>query len=353
MPDNFEELLARLRESKSLFLSSEEATKQGAILPVLAKLGWDRDNIQEVIPEYSVGSGRVDYCLKTGEQSVFLEVKRANEELEGHQEQLLDYAFRQGVKLAILTNGLLWWFYLPLSEGSWEQRKFFTVDIQQQEASVAAAHFRQFLKKEAVSSGTAVKDAERMRESKQKESIIQKTIPKAWRQLCEEPDEILLELFAEKVESLCGHSPDHQKLAEYIAKTLKSDTITTTQPPIRRPGPKRSTKPIVGYTGKSPIAYRFEGEHYPVRTFKDILLGLCEALYRKHGMDFEQIFVLKGRKREHFSRDYKNMIYPKEIADSGIYIETNLSANSVMQRCNQLLDLFGYPKNMFQVKLRD
>ena len=209
MPDNLEELLARLRESKSLFLSSEEATKQGAILPILAKLGWDRDNIQEVIPEYSVGSGRVDYCLRVDEQTVFLEVKRANEELERHQEQLLDYSFRQGVKLAILTNGLVWWFYLPLSEGSWEQRKFFTVDIQHQEASSVANHFRQFLGKEAVSSGTAVTKAEQMQASRQKDRVIQKTIPKAWKQLCEEPDELLLELFAEKVESLCGHSPEH------------------------------------------------------------------------------------------------------------------------------------------------
>jgi len=353
MPDNLEELLSRLRESQSLFLSGEEATKQGAILPILAKLGWDRDNIQEVRPEYSVGSGRVDYCLRTGDRSVFLEVKRANEALERHQEQLLDYAFRQGVKLAILTNGLVWWFYLPLSEGSWEQRKFFTVDIQQQEASAASAHFQRFLGKGAVSSDTAVKDAEKMRASKQREGVIQKTIPKAWKQLCQEPNELLLELFAEKVESLCGHSPDHQKLAEYVAKTLKSDTATIIPPTIRRPLQKKHSKPAVGYTGKSPEGYWFEGEYQSVRTFYEILMGLCEVLYRKHGMDFEQAFNLRGHKREYFSRDYQIMKQPKEIIDSGIYVETHLSASAIIERCYQLLDLFGYPKNMFQVKLRD
>ncbi|MFC1793769.1 restriction endonuclease subunit R [Planctomycetota bacterium] len=353
MSDNLEGLLARLRESKSLFLSSEEATKQGAILPILAKLGWDRDNIQEVIPEYSVASGRVDYCLKTGEQSVFLEVKRANEALERHQEQLLDYAFRQGVKLAILTNGLLWWFYLPLSEGSWEQRKFFTVDIEQQKVLVATAHFRQFLQKEAVSSGSAVKDAEKMREGKQRESIIQRTIPKAWKQLCEEPDEMLLELFAEKVESLCGHSPDLQMLAEYLVRPLRTDTIVTTKPLMRTPGLKTPTKLRRGYTGKFPIAYRFEGERCPVRSFKNILMGLCEALYGKHGTEFERVFNLRGRKREHFSRDYRNMTDPKEIVDSGIYVETNLSANGIIGRCYQLLDLFDYHKNVLEIEFRD
>ena len=353
MTDKLEGLIERLRESKSIFLSSEEATKQGVILPILAQLGWDRDNIQEVIPEYSVGSGRVDYCLKTVGQSVFLEVKRANEALERHQEQLLDYAFRQGVKLAILTNGLLWWFYLPLSEGSWEQRKFFTVDIEQQKVSVATAHFMQFLHKEAVLSGSAVKEAEKMRASKQRDSIIQKTIPKAWKQLCEEPDEMLLELFADKVESLCGHTPDLQILAEYLAKQLGTETIIT-QPSTRKSGPKKIPINLrAGYTGKSPIAYKLEGERFSVRTFKDILLGLCDTLYKKHEKDFERVFVLKGRRREHFSRDYKNMIYPKEIADSGIYIETNLSANSVMQRCYQLLELFGYHKNVLDIEFRD
>lgn len=350
MSDNLENLLVRLCESKSLFLSSEEAIKQGAILPILAKLGWDRDDIQEVIPEYSFGNGRVDYCLKTGQEIVFLEVKRANEELEQHQEQLLDYAFREGVKLAILTNGLLWWFYLPLSEGSWEQRKFFTVDIQQQEVSVTATHFRQFLQKEVVTSGLAVKDAENMRQ----DSVIQKTISKAWEQLCEEPNEMLLELLAEKVESLCGYSPDHQVLAVYLANTPKSTAITTTIRPLpQKSSLKKPTKPRGDFTGKSPIAYRFEGEHYTARSFRDVLMGLCEILYTRHSNEFERVYSLRGRKREHFSRDCKDLTAPKEIADSGIYAETDLSADGVMQKCYQLLGFFGYDKNTFAIKFRD
>ena len=212
---------------------------------------------------------------------------------------------------------------------------------------------REFLQKEAISSGSAVNDAEKLRAGRQRDSVIQRTIPKAWKQLCDEPDEMLLELFAEKVESLCGYTPDLHTLAEHLAKTLCSATKTTTQPPIRRPTPQRPPKPAGGYTGRSPIAYRFEGEHYPVRAFKDILMGLCETLHRKHPADFERVFVIKGRKRTHFSRDYRNMTHPKEIADSGIYIETNLSANSVMQRCYQLLELFGYHKDVLEIQLRD
>jgi predicted type IV restriction endonuclease len=137
MSASIEDLLNRLRQDQGLFLAGEEAVRQGAILPVLARLGWDRDNVREVVPEFAVGNGRVDYCLKVEERNAaFVEVKRTNQDLEQHQEQLLEYAFRVGVEIAALTNGLSWWLYLPLAEGRWDQRKFFTIDIQQQDSSV-------------------------------------------------------------------------------------------------------------------------------------------------------------------------------------------------------------------------
>src|SRR3989338_6239756 len=115
MASPLEELLASLRRDKTLHLDVEEATRQGIILPILARLGWDRDNVREVIPEFSVGTGKVDYCLKAGQKkAVFIEVKRVSETLENHQEQLLEYAFRDGIEIAALTNGLVWWLYLPL-----------------------------------------------------------------------------------------------------------------------------------------------------------------------------------------------------------------------------------------------
>jgi len=48
------------------------------------------------------------------ENKIFLEVKRAGEDLnnEKHEDQLLEYSFRQGVELAVLTNGMTWWLYL-------------------------------------------------------------------------------------------------------------------------------------------------------------------------------------------------------------------------------------------------
>lgn len=60
MPNALEDLLGRLREDRTLFRSGGEAARQGADLPILGRLGWDRDNVREVVPKYQIGNGRAD-----------------------------------------------------------------------------------------------------------------------------------------------------------------------------------------------------------------------------------------------------------------------------------------------------
>ena len=219
MDQSLESLLERLKREDALAECGEEVIRQGAVLPILGQLGWDRDNVREVTPEFSAGKGRVDYCLRIADRpAVFMEVKRPVEELEHHQQQLLEYAFSQGVKMAVLTNGFQWWFYLPLSEGSWEQRKFFAIDMPEQDVAEVAKHFREFLSRQRVADGSAVKLAQELRESAEKSRRIEETIPRAWKELCEAPDERLLDLFADKVESLCGHRPSRDQLASFLAQ---------------------------------------------------------------------------------------------------------------------------------------
>ncbi len=139
----------------------EASTKQGLILPILQCVGWNPFNIDEVTPELAIGGKRVDYALRVkGILKVFLEIKRPSENLNIHQEQLLSYAFQQGVKMAVLTNGQVWWLYLPLHEGSWEQRKFFTIDVLQQTPEEVARHFDAFLSRPRIETGEAYVNAD-------------------------------------------------------------------------------------------------------------------------------------------------------------------------------------------------
>lgn len=226
MTDTFEQFISCICQDQTLFQSVEEAVRQGAILPILAYLGWNVYNIREVVPEFPVEQTRVDYCLKVGEKkAVFIEVKRVSEDLEKHERQLLEYSFKDGVDIAVLTNGLVWWFYLPLSGGSWQQRKFFTIDIQQQKPEDASQNFRKYLGRESVFNGSALQQARSLQASREKERLIKKTLPLAWDQLIRKPDERLIDLLSELVESMSGHRPSVATIKDFILGATSSQQI--------------------------------------------------------------------------------------------------------------------------------
>lgn len=169
MNETLEQLLSRIAQDQGILRGNEDVTKQCAILPILFNLSWDWSNSQEVSPEFDVEEKKVDYCLRINQKkAVFLEVKRPAEDLEKHESQLLLYSFREGVDIAVLTNGLKWWFYLPLEGGNWQQRKFFTIDIRQQSPEISAKHFRELIGKPAIETGTAIERAKSMKKSREK-----------------------------------------------------------------------------------------------------------------------------------------------------------------------------------------
>ena len=136
---------------------------------LLGLAGWNIFDVSEVLPEHTVGGRRVDYALRPNSpNAVFIEVKRNGENLEGHQQQLLEYCFQQGVKLAALTNGRTWWLYLPLQAGNWEERRFLTIDLESQEPEIVEQRFMEHLSEEKVTSGQAVSSAEELVKSQQR-----------------------------------------------------------------------------------------------------------------------------------------------------------------------------------------
>lgn len=222
MDKQIKDFILQVRANERIATFDEATTKQAIILKLLSELGWNIFNTDEVKPEYSVANKRVDYSLRLNNANkVFLEVKKINSDIENHQKQLLDYSFQEGVKLAVLTNGISWWFYLPLNEGNWEQRKFFAIDIGQQNPEDTAKRFIDFLSRNSVNEGTAVKKAEHLLISRVKESEIQRNLPKAWHKILSGPDELLIELLNETLEKICGHKAESEQIAIFI-KNLSS-----------------------------------------------------------------------------------------------------------------------------------
>jgi hypothetical protein len=234
MPRSFEEFIAQLKTSSELSLYSEAETKQFVVLPLLRHLNWDDGDRGQVRPEYAVQSRRVDYALMVrATPKVFLEVKRSDQELGIYQEQLLDYAFKEGVRLAALTNGITWWLYLPLHEGTWDQRRFYTIDILEQGAKAICDNFSMFLSKENVESQAAVKNAEAIFDSQRRSAAIRQAIPKAWRKLHSEADPVLVDLLRDEAESISGFKADDEDIKEFLQQCIQAADI----PPAARPKP--------------------------------------------------------------------------------------------------------------------
>ncbi|MBI5968772.1 MAG: restriction endonuclease subunit R [Deltaproteobacteria bacterium] len=225
MDNRIRNLILDVRSNERIGTFDEATTKQAIVLRLLSELGWPVFNTEEVKPEYSVSNRRVDYALRINNSNkVFLEVKKVAEDLEGHQKQLLDYSFQEGVRLAVLTNGVTWWFYLPLSEGSWEQRKYFAIDLNQQPPEDTAKRFIDFLSRENITTEKAISVAETLLKGRVKENEINKNLPRAWNKIISEPDELLVDLINETLEKICGYRAEPEKIVSFINENVKGST---------------------------------------------------------------------------------------------------------------------------------
>ncbi len=334
----------------------EAATKQGIILPVLAILGWKVFDTREVAPEYSRGKGRVDYALILGTKpAVLVEVKRAGEELANHQEQLTSYAFQEGVGIAVLTDGFIWEFYLPLLPGRWSERKVVAIDFHGQEMDQATDRLCRLLFRDSVETGEAEKFARDLHEKRERQKRIEEALPNVWKRLVEGPGEKLVELLAEETESACGFRPESEIVVKFLRDVKE---VVQSRPTVMRPD---TTPPRIiptrlrprqrgATTWAKPRSFSFLGEAHDVSTWKDVLLGLMAELAKRHPQDFEaKCLSQRGRTKPYFSRIPADLREPRRIPGSRLYAETNHSADGVVRMCHQMLNVFGYQTNEFSV----
>jgi predicted type IV restriction endonuclease len=354
---HFVETLKKRKGSERLDYSDEAATKQGIVLRILSLLGWNAFNIDEVKPEHAVAEGRVDYSLRIERKDrLFIEVKKAGEELDGHEEQLLAYSFKAGIRIAVLTNGFKWWFYLPLNEGSWEQRKFYMIDISQQESQDVVSKFIDFLSRDNVTNEKVITNAEEVYKSRKKESILKETFLKAWDRLISEPDDRLIELMTNKTEELCGYKPDAELVEQFLVKRVTQRAESTPQlvkssfTPTRRDISTQTASVSGGYTNKSVSAFIFNEKQYRPKSWKELLMAMCDVFKESQGSEFEKVLNLVGRKRPYFTRNPNELRIPQKISGTNIFVETNLNANQITKICSDMLSVFGYPEDALKIE---
>ena len=233
---------------------SEAQICHSVIIDTLKILGWSSRQ-SDIYSQYPIEGSFLDYCLASGDKNkVFVEVKRPRERLSDHEEQLLNYAFKQGVRIAVLTNGLEWRFYLPLSGGSWSDRMFYKANLATENIENLNTYFSMYLSKATILNGDAYLKATQELENKRSAHEIEQTIPRAWDAILSGPDTILVDLISETVEELCGFKPTEDQIASFCTKLRNDPGLTV---PIFKPGKK--IYPVASTGNSKTVKARFAG----------------------------------------------------------------------------------------------
>lgn len=100
---------------------------------------------------------------------------------------------------------------------------------------------------------------------------------------------------------------------------------------------------------KRPKGFKLRGITVESNSWANVLIETCEILYAIDSSifaDFANDKNMNGKTRSYFSVTDSNIRKPKKLESGNIYIETNLSANSIKQIIIKML-------KKYQIKLQD
>ena len=113
-------------------ITTEEATKNSFIMPMIAALGYDVFNPFEVVPEMDCDltkrGDKIDYAImKDNAPILLIECKHCRQNLDLHSTQLAKYYAASNARFGVLTNGIEYRFYADLEKQNIMDEKPFLV----------------------------------------------------------------------------------------------------------------------------------------------------------------------------------------------------------------------------------
>lgn len=333
---------------------NEAAVSQGIVLRLLQALEWPTYNTQVVCPEYSLAGRRVDFalCHPPNKAVAFIEVKQIGQS-DGAERQLFEYAFHQGVPLAILTDGQEWNFFLPAEQGDYSERRVYKLDLLERDLPECSARLQRYLGYAQVTSGEAIAAAREDYRNASRTRQMLSTLPEAWSKLVTDEDDLLLELVADKVESLCGFKPDVDTVAKFLRENVGIHRRVPSASPTARSAPGQRTTPTsvsaegrVPATPVSPImpgstGFTIQGRWVACRNGREVLVAVFETLADRDPTFLERFAARPkhGRTRRYLARSAEDL-YPgrPDLAreffaklKSGWFVGTNASHAAIRQ----------------------
>ena len=126
-----ETIKQRIMDHRSSLAANETRTRQVLIDPLLAALGWDVSDPNQVELEYDVRGRRADYALLVAAKPVaVIEAKRLGHQLvDDNTMQVMNYANTAGIEYMVVTNGDEWKMYSVFERGAIEERIIMELNV--------------------------------------------------------------------------------------------------------------------------------------------------------------------------------------------------------------------------------
>lgn len=332
---------------------NEASVSQGIVLRILQALNWPIFDSRVVSPEYGVEGRRVDFalCHPPDKPMIFIEVKQVGQS-EGADKQLFEYAFHLGVPMAVLTDGQEWHFYLPGEQGLYQERRVYKLDLLERNIEECEARLKRYLDYQSSCSGKALEEARRDYQGVAKDRQITVTLPLAWAKLTEEPDDLLIELVADKVESLCGYKPDPDTVASFLTNGTR---VAVAPPNKSTPYPQPKTPKTLPASKEQPklssAGFRLQGHNYVAKNARDVMVQVFEELARRDTSFLERFAARPkhGKKRRFIARTQMEL-YPdrpdlgeahSHQLSSGWWIGTNYSRENIEKIVKMACEVAG------------
>ena len=282
---------------------NETRTRMALIDPLLQSLGWDTSDPSLVTPEYDLSGQKADYGLLSVDHKpmALVEAKRLGESLVSHRMQMVNYANMSGVAYAGLTDGNIWELYKVFDPSPIAERKILDLSIADTPTHEVALKLL-LLWRPNLASGQPV----------------------------------------------AANSPVLDATANQTTELALSSSVLLSPPHYAQPSNPKSgmwtpLSQVEKVSGRQhPTEIKFSnGQLFPIRTWKDILLYITEWLVQIGSLKANNLPILgMGFINKSPYGPRGNPYGVVEEVTGGIYVNVKLSAKDIVKNSTRLLDHF-------------
>ncbi|MFR6537751.1 MAG: DUF262 domain-containing protein [Lachnospiraceae bacterium] len=143
-----------------------------------------------------------------------------------------------------------------------------------------------------------------------------------------------------------------EKLAEYLANIFNYEMVEGTMDATQNDMDRLSLSDADFVAGTKPINFTFCGETVPVKSYSGMLLSMAKLLFDlDNGIMYslaKEKFRPTSTDRVYISMTDKGLRRPKEIDNTGIFLETNLSSSDILKFIARIIEEYDFELEEFE-----